>query len=54
MKLYGQRCAFCMVRVAGWDGVNMVDGAHIQPFAKFRGDRLCKWAGPLQKPPVDL
>ncbi|WP_035988083.1 HNH endonuclease [Leptolyngbya sp. KIOST-1] len=53
VKLYDQRCAFCKVRVVGWDGVNMVDGAHIQPFAEFRDDRfvnglaLCKnhhWA----------
>ncbi len=49
LKLYDQRCAFCKVRVMG----NMFDGAHIQPFAEFRGDRfvnglaLCKnhqWA----------
>jgi putative restriction endonuclease len=39
--------------VVSWDGVNLVDGAHIQPFAQFRDDRfvnglaLCKnhhWA----------
>jgi len=53
VKLYDQRCAFCKMRVVGWDGVNIVDGAHIQPFVEFRDDRfvnglaLCKnhhWA----------
>ncbi|MGF1571083.1 MAG: HNH endonuclease [Nodosilinea sp.] len=53
VKLYDQRCAFCKIRVVSWDGVNMVDGAHIQPFSEFRDDRfvnglaLCKnhhWA----------
>ena len=53
VKLYDQRCAFCKLRVISWDGVNLVDGAHIQPFAQFRDDRfvnglaLCKnhhWA----------
>ncbi|HIK45407.1 MAG TPA: HNH endonuclease [Leptolyngbyaceae cyanobacterium M65_K2018_010] len=53
VKLYDQRCAFCKLRVVSWDGVNMVDGAHIQPFSEFRDDRfvnglaLCKnhhWA----------
>ncbi|NMF85698.1 HNH endonuclease [Nodosilinea sp. P-1105] len=53
VKLYDQRCAFCKLRVVSWDGANIVDGAHIQPFAEFRDDRfvnglaLCKnhhWA----------
>jgi putative restriction endonuclease len=53
VKLYDQRCAFCKVRVVSWDGVNVVDGAHIQPFAEFHNDlfvnglALCKnhhWA----------
>ncbi|NJL78878.1 MAG: HNH endonuclease [Richelia sp. SM2_1_7] len=53
VKLYDQRCAFCKLRVVSWDGVNIVDGAHIQPFSEFRDDRfinglaLCKnhhWA----------
>jgi putative restriction endonuclease len=53
VKLYDQRCAFCKMRVVSWDGLNIVDGAHIQPFSEFRDDRfvngmaLCKnhhWA----------
>ena len=53
VKLYDQRCAFCKIRVVSWDGLNIVDGAHIQPFSEFRDDRfvnglaLCKnhhWA----------
>lgn len=53
VKLYDQRCAFCKVRVVSWDGVNVVDGAHIQPFSEFHNDlfvnglALCKnhhWA----------
>ena len=53
VKLYGQRCAFCRMRVVSWDGLNMVDGAHIKPFAEFHSDlfvnglALCKnhhWA----------
>lgn len=53
VKLYDQRCAFCKMRVVSWDGLNIVDGAHIQPFSEFRNDRftnglaLCKnhhWA----------
>lgn len=48
VKLYDQRCAFCKVRVVGWDGANMVDGAHIQSFSEFHSDlfvnglALCK------------
>jgi len=53
VKLYDQRCAFCKMRVVSWDGVTIVDGAHIMPFSEFRDDRfvnglaLCKnhhWA----------
>ena len=53
VKLYDQRCAFCKVRVVSWDGLNIVDGAHIQPFSEFHSDlfvnglALCKnhhWA----------
>ena len=51
--LYDQRCTFCKIRVISVFGENIVDGAHIKPFAKFRdnhytnGLALCKnhhWA----------
>lgn len=50
---YDQTCAFCHTRVIGSNGQNIVDGAHIKPFSKFRDDQfinglaLCKnhhWA----------
>lgn len=50
---YDQTCAFCHTRVVGSNGQNIVDGAHIKPFSKFRDDQfinglaLCKnhhWA----------
>ncbi len=53
VSLYGQRCAFCGLRIISVDGQDIVDGAHIKPFAEFRDDRfvnglaLCKnhhWA----------
>ncbi len=53
VSLYDQRCAFCGLRIISADGQDIVDGAHIKPFAEFRDDRfvnglaLCKnhhWA----------
>ena len=53
VSLYGQRCAFCRLKVISADNQTIVDGAHIKPFAAFRDDRfdnglaLCKnhhWA----------
>lgn len=53
VTLYGQRCAFCGLRIISSDSQNIVDGAHIKPFSEFRDDRfdnglsLCKnhhWA----------
>ena len=53
VSLYGQRCAFCGLRIISLDSQNIVDGAHIKPFSEFRDDRfdnglaLCKnhhWA----------
>ncbi|MBW4659915.1 MAG: HNH endonuclease [Drouetiella hepatica Uher 2000/2452] len=53
VSLYGQRCAFCRLRIISLDSQNIVDGAHIKPFSEFRDDRfdnglaLCKnhhWA----------
>lgn len=53
VSLYGQRCAFCGLRIISADNQNIVDGAHIKPFSEFRDDRfdnglaLCKnhhWA----------
>lgn len=53
IALYDQRCAFCHLRVIGMNQDNIVDGAHIKPFAIFRDNRyenglaLCKnhhWA----------
>jgi putative restriction endonuclease len=52
-SLYEHRCAFCKLKVVSRDNQNIVDGAHIKPFAEFRDDRfdnglaLCKnhhWA----------
>lgn len=40
IKLYDQRCSFCKMRVVSWDGQDLVDGAHIQPFAEFHNDLL--------------
>lgn len=51
--LYDQRCALCRLKLVSNDNQNIVDGAHIKPFAEFRDDRfnnglsLCKnhhWA----------
>lgn len=53
VSLYGQRCAFCHLKIISSDSQNIVDGAHIKPFSQFRDDRfqnglaLCKnhhWA----------
>lgn len=53
VSLYGQRCAFCRLRIISAYGQDIVDGAHIKPFSEFRDDRfvnglaLCKnhhWA----------
>jgi putative restriction endonuclease len=51
--LYDQRCTFCKLRIVSMFGENIIDGAHIKPFSKFRdnhytnGLALCKnhhWA----------
>lgn len=53
VRLYDSRCAFCHLRVIALDETNIVDGAHIKPFSKFKDDTysngisLCKnhhWA----------
>jgi putative restriction endonuclease len=53
VMLYDYRCAFCQLRIIAGDETNIVDGAHIKPFAKFKDDSytngisLCKnhhWA----------
>jgi putative restriction endonuclease len=53
VSLYGQRCAFCKLRIISRDSGDIVDGAHIRPFSKFKDDNytnglaLCKnhhWA----------
>ena len=53
VSLYDHRCAFCHLRIVSFNSQNIVDGAHIKPFSKFRDNRytnglaLCKnhhWA----------
>lgn len=53
VSLYGQRCAFCKLRIVSRDSGYIVDGAHIKPFSMFKDDNytnglaLCKnhhWA----------
>lgn len=53
VKFYDFRCAFCQLRIIAGDETNIVDGAHIKPFSKFKDDSytngisLCKnhhWA----------
>ncbi|MEO0759573.1 MAG: HNH endonuclease [Cyanobacteria bacterium J06648_16] len=53
IALYNQQCAFCRLRIVGRFNEDIVDGAHIKPFATFRDNRytnglaLCKnhhWA----------
>lgn len=53
VSLYKQQCVFCRLKIISQDNQNIVDGAHIKPFAEFRDDRfnngisLCKnhhWA----------
>jgi putative restriction endonuclease len=48
VRLYNYRCAFCQLRIIALDETNIVDGAHIKPFSKFKDDSysngisLCK------------
>lgn len=53
VSLYQQNCAFCRLKIVSRDSQDIVDGAHIKPFAEFHDDRfdngiaLCKnhhWA----------
>lgn len=53
VSLYNQRCAFCKLRIISRDSGDIVDGAHIKPFSRFKDDHytnglaLCKnhhWA----------
>ena len=53
VSLYQQHCAFCKLKIVSQDNQNIVDGAHIKPFAEFHDDlfdngiALCKnhhWA----------
>lgn len=53
VKLYDYRCALCKLKIISLENQNIVDGAHIKPFAEFRDDHfdnglaLCKnhhWA----------
>ena len=53
VSLYDRRCAFCGLRIISRDSTDIVDGAHIKPFYKFKDDNytnglaLCKnhhWA----------
>ncbi|MEO1353606.1 MAG: HNH endonuclease [Cyanobacteria bacterium J06635_15] len=53
VSLYEQQCAFCHLKIVSDNNQNIVDGAHILPFAEFRDDQfdnglsLCKnhhWA----------
>jgi putative restriction endonuclease len=40
VNVYGQRCAFCGLRIISAQGQNIVDGAHVMPFSKFYDDRI--------------
>jgi putative restriction endonuclease len=40
VSIYGQRCAFCGLRIISASGQNVVDGAHIKPFSQFYDDRI--------------
>ncbi|MGF1576575.1 MAG: HNH endonuclease [Cyanophyceae cyanobacterium] len=40
VSLYDYRCVFCRMKVISDNGQNIVDAAHIKPFAEFRDDRL--------------
>ncbi|MGQ9870108.1 HNH endonuclease [Leptodesmis sp.] len=48
VSLYNQRCAFCKLRIISRDSGDIVDGAHIKPFSRFKDDHytnglaLCK------------
>jgi putative restriction endonuclease len=53
VSLYEQRCALCKLRIISRDSGDIVDGAHIKPFSRFKDDSytnglaLCKnhhWA----------
>jgi len=53
VSLYDHRCALCKLKIISLENQNIVDGAHIKPFAEFRDDyfdnglALCKnhhWA----------
>ena len=53
ISIYQQKCAFCKLKIVSRDSQDIVDGAHIKPFAEFHDDRfdngiaLCKnhhWA----------
>lgn len=40
VSVYNYHCAFCGLKIITSLGQNIVDGAHIQPFAEFRDDRI--------------
>lgn len=53
VSIYSQKCAFCKLRIISRDSGDIVDGAHIKPFSRFKDDHytnglaLCKnhhWA----------
>lgn len=40
VSIYEHRCAFCGLQIINTLGQNIVDGAHIKPFAMFYDDRI--------------
>lgn len=40
ISVYEYRCAFCELQILNCLGQNIVDGAHIKPFAQFYDDRI--------------
>ncbi len=40
VSVYEHRCAFCSLQIIDMLGQNIVDGAHIKPFAMFYDDRI--------------
>jgi putative restriction endonuclease len=40
VSLYQQNCAFCRLKIVSRDSQDIVDGAHIKPFAEFHDDRF--------------
>lgn len=40
VSVYDYRCAFCGLQILNSLGQNIVDGAHIKPFAQFYDDRI--------------